>query len=273
LAAAFLALAMSAPAQEKQQVIWKVGDTIDTVEKLGAEIPADLEFFDTDRKPVNFRQLLTKPTILNLVYITCPSICSPLMRELARVVDKVEMEPGKEFQVITLSFDPREHWPEKAKMVKNAEQNIIKAIKRDMPAGSWRFYTGTWENIARLCATVGFQFAQNKDGEYDHPAATIFISSKGKVVRYLHGVELLPANVEMAINDTMLGRERSVMRKVQQLCFSYDPEGNTYVLQVNRIILAASLLLIALFLVFLLRAKGKGKRAAQERAPQEGGGQ
>src|SRR5205085_4260679 len=79
-------------------------------EKLGSTIPLDLSFLDEYGKPVRLRDLVTKPTILTLVYFRCPGICSPLLNGLAAAIDHMDMEPGKDYNIVTISFDPKESY-------------------------------------------------------------------------------------------------------------------------------------------------------------------
>jgi protein SCO1/2 len=231
--------------------------------KLGAMLPLDVAFTDSTGREVTLRELIDRPVILSPVYIRCPSICNPLMREVARMVDLLPMKLGEEYKVLTLSFDPREHEPESAKLVRNAKAALLQDIKSEVPEGSYVFLTGTEENIRKVTDTLGFYFTQDEAGNYSHPPATVFVARNGKVVRYLEDLVLLPDNVELALIDAMEGRERSTMRKLQKMCFSYDPEAKTYVLQVNRIILAGTVVILAIFLAFLVIRRRPGRKPAE----------
>jgi protein SCO1/2 len=233
--------------------------TVGVEEKLGEVIPLDLAFKDEAGNPVTLGEFITKPTVLTLVYFRCPSICSPLMHEVAATVDKLDQVPGIDFNLLTVSFDDREG-PDLARI---AKANLLDEMEKKIDPGSWRFLTGDAENIAPLTDSVGFRFKRDKE-DYLHPATVIFLSPEGKIVRYLGGLKLLPADMKMAIIDAAEGTPRSIMQKIQRLCFSFDPEGRTYVLQVNRIVLFATLFLLGVFLVFLLvkgRVKTKAERA------------
>jgi protein SCO1/2 len=217
-------------------------------EQVGAVLPTDLTFKDEDGLTVELRKLITRPTLLTLVYFRCPSICSPLMHEVAATLDMMDLRPGQDYDLITVSFDDREG-PE---LARQAKKNLLSRMKRPIDPDSWRFLTGDAANITVLADTVGFRFHKDGKGDFVHAATVVFVDKDGQVVRYLGGLKLLPADVELAIVDTMEGRSRSIMQRIQKLCFAYDPDGKTYVFQVNRIVLFVTLLAVGLFVAYLL---------------------
>ena len=230
--------------------------TVGIDEQLGKTIPLDLTFNDEQGKPVTLRSLIDKPTVLTLVYFRCPGICSPLMHEVAATVDEMDLEAGIDYDLITVGFDAREG-PDLARV---AKKNLLAGMDNKIPDESWRFLTGDERNIAALTGSVGFLF-RKKDQDFEHPGTVIFLSEEGKIVRYLGGLKLLPADMKLAVYDAAEGKARSFMQQVQALCYSYDPEGKTYVLKVNRIVLFVTLFLLGVFLLFLLlkrKTKAKG---------------
>jgi len=224
-------------------------------EHLGQRLPQDLVFNDEDGHPVELAKLITRPTILTLVYFKCPNICGPLLNELAKTVDHVKHNtPGKDFNLVTVSFDPSET-PD---MAKTGRVNLLKRMKRKMPLDTWRFLTGEQPQIKRLADAVGFRYRRSKgDGNFDHAGTVIFVSKTGKIVRYLSGVELLPFDLEMAINDAREGTPRTVFQRIQNLCFGYDPDAKTYTLMVNRIVLFVTLLGAGIFALVLFLRRGR----------------
>ena len=55
---------------------------IGVVEKLGNKIPLDVSFTDSEGKTVTMRDLIKKPTVIDLAYYKCTGICTPLMTEI-----------------------------------------------------------------------------------------------------------------------------------------------------------------------------------------------
>src|ERR1700674_2339180 len=107
-------------------------------EKLGSTIPMDMSFLDEYGKPVRLRELITKPTILTLVYYRCPGICSPLLNGLSATIDHLDLEPGKDYNIVTISFDPTETYT----TASEKKKNYLEDMKKKIPVDSWRFLVG-----------------------------------------------------------------------------------------------------------------------------------
>jgi protein SCO1/2 len=219
-------------------------------EHLGDTISLEnLSLFGEDGQPVDVQALFDRPVILTLVYFRCPGICTPLLQELAANVDLSKLQPGEDYRIVTVSFDPADT----ADMAKNKRDNLLATLERkEVPPEGWRFLTGTEETIRELTDAVGFRYTKNENGiDFVHAATVIFLSKEGKIVRYLNGTRFNPADLEMAVVDASEGRARSFMQRMQRLCYSYDPAGRAYVLKLNRIILGVTLLFAGAFAVFL----------------------
>jgi protein SCO1/2 len=220
-------------------------------EKLGQYVPLDATFNDEDGKPVTLKSLVNKPTILMLVYYRCPGICSPLMNSVSSVAEKLDMEAGKDYNMVTISFDPTENWT-----VASAKKgNYFDMMKKKIPAGSWRFLTGDSVNIARITDGVGFRY-KKQDNDYIHSSVITVLAPDGKIARYLYGPEFLPLEVKLALTEAGEGKTGPTINKLLKLCFSYDPAGRKYVLNLTRIAGGVMILLIAGF-VFMLTVKKK----------------
>jgi protein SCO1/2 len=224
-------------------------------EKLGSYIPMDLEFITSDGDTIQIGTLLNKPVLLALVYYECPGICSPLLNELSWSIDKVQLEPGEDFRVISLSFDDRETPQIAAKWKKN----YLQTIKRPIDQSDWIFLTGKNENIKKLTDAVGFYYKKSSDDQYIHAGAILTISPEGKISRYLFGTSFNPFDVKMALIDAKAGKTNPTIAKVLEFCFSYDPEGRQYTLNLTRIIGSIMLIGVGTFLIVLLRKKKKNE--------------
>ncbi len=231
------------------------------IEKLGETVPLDLTFIDNEGKPLILGDLIDRPTVLTLVYYRCPSICSPLLREVAKTVDMCDLEVGTDYQLLTISFDKREG-PDLSTI---ARSTIYQLIEKEIPPDGWRFMTGDEANINGITEAVGFYYERDKE-DFNHPAVVIFLSEEGKIVRYLNGLSILPVDLKMAILDASEGRVSSVMQKIQRLCYSYDPEERTYILQINRLILYGTIFFVVLFAIYLV-TRGRKDRGVGESRP------
>ncbi|MDJ0522586.1 MAG: SCO family protein [Planctomycetota bacterium] len=233
-------------------------DKVGIEEKLGATLPAGLVFKDEAGNDVELTKLIRRPTILTLVYFKCPSICGPLMNEVARTVDELpNIKPGEHFDLITVSIDPTET-PDMATTGKAA---LLGRMETKVPEDSWHFLTGQEETIRRLANTVGFYYTRTEDGaDFNHAGTVIFLSKDAKVMRYLSGLAMLPFDMEMAINDATEGRTRTLMQRIQKLCFKESPDGKGYTLAINRLVLIVTLLGVGIFGLFLFIKRKKASR-------------
>jgi len=221
-------------------------------ERLGANIPLDLSFSDESGKEVQLRTLINKPTILSLTYYRCSNLCDNISANIAGLLGRLQSEPGKDYSVITVSFDERDT-PADAL---HEKEEYRKMIGRPFPEEGWRFLTGNSENVRRLTNSVGFKYQKEGDG-FRHPATLIVISSSGKIIRYLYGTTYLPFDVLMAFSEASTGRTGPTIPKALLLCYRYDPWSRRYVFNVMKVTGAVVLLLASSFFIYLLRAGRK----------------
>ena len=225
---------------------------IGIVEKLGQTIPMDLKFINEKNDTVPIGSLINKPTILSFVYFDCPGLCSPLQDGIADVIGKTEMELGKDYDVITISFNTLDT-PEKAKEKK---QNFVTKIKESQ-RGSWTYLTGELENIQKITESVGFRFKPT-GVDFAHPSTIIILSPQGKITRYLYGVTFLPFELKMAVGEALKGNPQPTSNKIFEYCFAYDPQSKTYTLQFTRL-LGSFVLVLGLFFVLYLFVSSRKK--------------
>ncbi|MFI5396924.1 MAG: SCO family protein [Candidatus Binatia bacterium] len=243
-----LALASTAP-------VAPAAEEVGINEQLGATIPADLQLNDETGQKVFLRQLIDKPTVLTLNYFRCAGICTPQLNDLVRTLNTIDLEPGKDFQVITVSFDSTDT-PDLAAAKRT---NYLKLLKRPFPPTAWRFLTGDETSTKALANTVGFGFKKDRDA-FIHPGALIVLSPQGKVTRYMYGITYLPADLQMAVGEAASELARPSISKALSFCFSYDPQGRKYVVNFTRIAGLVTLLLAGAFAVFVLLPSRKRSR-------------
>jgi protein SCO1/2 len=225
-------------------------------EKLGQLVPLDLTFRDESGNPVSLRQLIHAPVILTPVYLHCPNVCSFLLQNLADALDKLPAEPGKEYTVLTISFDETE----KPDLARQKKKIYLKMIQKPFPEGAWRFLTGDKENIHKLTDATGFHFKRVGE-DFEHPVSLVILAPDGKIVRYMYGADPLPFDLKLALIEASQGRIGPTIAKVVRFCFSYDPKANKLVFNMLRVTGAVTLLFALSFILFLIL---KGKKPPKE---------
>ena len=227
-------------------------------EKLGQLVPLDLTFHDENGIAVSLRQLIHTPTIVTPVYLHCPNVCSLLLQNLADALDKLPAEPGKEYTVLTISFDETE----KPDLALQKKKTYLKMIQKPFPADVWRFLTGDKENIRKLTDAIGFHFKRVGE-DFEHPVSLVILAPNGKVVRYMYGADPLPFDLKLAFVEASQGRIGPTIVRVVRFCFRYDPKANKLVFNMLRVTGTVTLSFAILFVVFLL-FKGRRQRLKEE---------
>jgi protein SCO1 len=221
-------------------------------ERLGETIPLQLTFNNELGKPVQLKELVNKPTILVPIYFACPGICPQLLSGVSDVIEKSDMTLGKDFRIITFSFNENDT-PQEA-----VDKKKTFLRKKSLPyANEWIYLTGDSLSIKTLTDAVGYHF-QRAGNDFLHPIGIIILSPEGKITRYLYGTSFLPFDLKMAIVEAQKGQARPTINRVLEYCFSYDPEGRKYTLQVTKV--SATIIIffsLILFIYLILRQRKK----------------
>jgi len=222
------------------------------VEHLGKNLPLDLKFVNDKFETVTLRQLINKPTILSFVYFDCPGLCSPLLEGVGNVIQKTDMVLGKDYQVITVSFNYRDT-PEKAKAKKKRFTERYAKGNSD----GWIFLTTDSATIFNITHATGF-ITKAVGLDFVHPSAIIAVSPTGMITRYLYGITFQPIDFKMALVEANKEQPRPTIQKALLLCFSYDPQGQRYTLDVLKISGILVLFFVLVFvIVYLIKPKKK----------------
>jgi protein SCO1/2 len=197
-------------------------------ENLGAGLPADLEFLSEDSIRVNLTGMIDKPTVISPVYYECPGLCTPIMDGLVRLIKRSDLELGKDYQVINISFHEGET-PELALLKK---KNYLGLLNDQAAGRNWHFLTGDRQNIGKLLETLGYTVIRHGE-DILHPAAILIVSPGGKIVKYIHGTKFNPVEFEMAVAEAAREKTMPTFTKVLKMCFNYEPAGRTRQKQVT----------------------------------------
>jgi protein SCO1/2 len=224
------------------------------IEHLGDTIPLDIKFANEKNDTVTLRSLINKPTVFSFVYFDCPGICSPLLDGVSRVIEETDLELGKDYQVITISFN----YNDNTDRAKEKKENFLRKHSRNH-SNNWIYLTGDSTNIYKIVDAVGFKF-KRVGVDYIHAASIMVVSPQGKITRYLYGLSFLPFDFKMAILESQKGLARPSIHKVLEFCFSYDPAGRRYsldILKVTGTLILFFLLIFGTFLFIKSRKKPK----------------
>jgi protein SCO1/2 len=213
----------TSPGEEVPEPMLEVGVS----ERLGERIPLDLEFEDCEGEKVALRDLFDgeRPVILTLNYSDCPMLCSLQLTGLFDGLKEVELDMGRDFQMITVSIDPLET-KERARLTK---KKYLRQYDRDNAGPAYHCLVGNEENIMALADSVGFRYKYEKDSkQYVHAAATMFLTPDGRVSRYLYDVKFEPQTVRLALVESSEGKIGTTVDQVLLYCFQYDATKGKY---------------------------------------------
>ncbi|TWT36957.1 hypothetical protein KOR34_19020 [Posidoniimonas corsicana] len=225
-----IVLALLGPVCAQGQLLEDKPDEIKDVgvdEKRGAQIPLQLKFRDENDRVVSLGDLCNgeRPVLLSLNYSDCPMLCRVQLNGLVDALKQMEMTVGEDFDVVSVSIDPRES-PQRAK---KTEELYLSSYARQGTAGGWHFLTGTQQNITKLADVVGFRYKYVPERqEFAHTAAVMVCSPEGMVSRYLYGVMFDPQTVRLSLVEAADGKVGSAMDQIILFCFHYDETKGRY---------------------------------------------
>jgi len=241
------------PAGERPRILSDVGFD----QHLGETVPLDAVFRDESGRAVRLGDYFgRRPVVLSLAYYECPMLCTVTLNGLASAPDVVSYDPGKEFEVVTVSFEPRET-PELAAAKKAA---YLRRYRRPGAAAAWHFLTGDAAQIRRLTDAVGFKYAWDETTrQYAHASGIMVLTRDGRLARYLYGVEYAPKDLRFAIYEASQGKILSPVDHLLLYCYHYDPTLGRYGTTVMALLRVAGVLTLAglgVLMITLRRREG-----------------
>jgi len=252
-------------------------------EKLGEQVPLDTQFFDTSGRlrPLSDYFKDGKPVVLQLGYYNCPQLCGQVEQGILQMIDEVGLVPGRDFEMISLSFDPDEPF----QLANQHKRNMLSMADNGAAlADGWHFLTGKRKNIQAITEAVGFKFKWNERAQqYAHVAALVVLTPDGEVSRYLYGVRFQPTTVRYSIVEVAgRGDIGTATDRFLMFCFQYDPDTGSYTATAYTIMrLAAAVMVVVigstLFMLFAferrrsrdMHAAGGDPDPSQDAAPDQ----
>ncbi|HEV8414787.1 MAG TPA: SCO family protein [Bryobacteraceae bacterium] len=218
-------------------------------QKMGGQIPLDLPFVDESGKDATLRQYFGKPVILALVYYQCPSLCNMVLNGVLRSIKQLDLTAGTDYEVIAVSFDPRET-PEMAAAKK---QTYLRDYKRQGAEQGWHFLTGPETSSKALADSVGFRYIYDAlTNQYAHSSAIMVLTPAGRIDRYFYGIEYPARDVRLGLVEASNERIGTPTDQVLLYCFHYDPTTGKYALVVMNVLRLAALITVVVLATFMI---------------------
>ncbi len=249
------------PASELPPILREVGFD----QNLNKQIPLDVTFKDENGQSVQVGQYFgAKPVVLNFVYYDCPMICLQTLSSLASTLKVLSQEPGRDFEIVTVSFDPRET----PALAFNKKKEFVERSDKPQIAGGWHFLTGTKDSIDRLTQAAGFRYVWDEPSkQFAHPTGIMVLTPSGRIARYLFGIDYGPRDLRLAILDASAGKVGSPIERVLLYCYHYDLTTGRYSLAIMRVVQiagAATVFSIGM-LIFVMTKRDRSGRVAGRR--------
>ena len=231
-------------------------------QNLDRLLPLDIPFTDEQGRTVRVGDYFGgRPVVLAFVYYDCPLLCMQVLNALASALDVLSLQPGKDFDVVTISFDPREKPP----LAAAKKAAALQRYQRPGAAAAWHFLTGEQSAIERATRAAGFRYVWDERlKQFAHPTGIIVPTPEGHVARYLFGIEYGPRDLRFAIVDASAGRIGSPIDSFLLYCYHYDPMTGRYGLVIMRAIRlagAATVLALGTFIVVMVRRERRDRGA------------
>ncbi len=239
-------------------------DGVGVKQKLDATPDLDAQFTDQDGKVLKIRDLFdgNKPVLFTFNFSDCPSVCSAQLQMLAGALKEIPLTAGKDFRLVTISLD---HTESQDKALAGRTRYVKQVDREGM---DWSFLRADEKNLLRFTDSVGYRFKWTGDAnKIAHYPCIVFVTPKGKIARYIGGLNFFPTVLKMSIIEASEGKIGDLYSEVFLLCFNYDESTNSYVLFASNFMMLGGALTIAALGWFLWRMfrfeAGRGPGAGQ----------
>jgi protein SCO1 len=239
---------------------------VDVKEHLDSPVPMNLGFSDENGRPVTLQDYFngSVPVILTMNYSNCPMLCSLQLTALVEGLKKVDWTVGKEFRMVTVSYDPSET----VELAHRTRARYLAQYARPGAENGWHFLHGSENNVKALAKALGISYSYNEARkEYVHPATVILSTPSGKIDRYLYGLDYPEKTLRLSLVESSEGKIGTTIDQLILFCFHYDADEGRYAPIARNIMRAgggATVCLMAGFLTVLWRRDKKRKKSEEE---------
>jgi len=249
------------PASQMPAVLSKVSFD----QRLDEQLPLDMPFKDEEGRDVRLGAFFgQRPVILAFVYYECPMLCTQVLNGLTTSLTVLDERVGREFDVVAVSFDPRE-----TPVVANGKKKAYTdRYKRPASVGGWHFLTGSEASIKALTDAAGFHYTwDSKSQQFAHPSGIVIVTPDGRVSRYFFGIEYAARDVKFALMESSAGKIGNAIDQLLLYCYHYDPATGSYgFVAMGAVRIAGAMTLVAL-LGFVIVSIAREPRTQEPRNP------
>ena len=234
-------------------------EKVEIQQNLNGQLPLDAVFKDDAGRDVKFGDYLggKKPVLLVFAYYECPMLCTLVLNGIVRVLNGVTLTPGKDFDVVAVSFNPLDT-PELAAKKK---ANYLKTYHNAGTEAGWHFLTGAEDQVRRMTDAAGFKYVYDPESkEYAHASAIYVVTPAGKLSHYFFGIEYAARDLKLALVEASQGKIGTLADRILLFCFHYDPVTGKYSVMILRMVkIAGALTLLAMAggIILMLRREQK----------------
>lgn len=209
----------------------------------GAQLPLDAVLEDSSGQPGTLGAAISgRPAVVILEYLRCQNLCSLVLSGAVKAISDARLVPGRDLDLVAISIDPRDTIGDAAK-----ERAMYSARFPDPGEAKQgiRFLIGTPDEVARVADRVGFPYQSDKQsGQFAHPAGFVVTTSKGRISRYILGLNPPAAGVSKAVLGAQEGEITPPAHPLLLLCFGYDPDAGTAAALALRLVRIASVAIV-----------------------------
>jgi protein SCO1/2 len=233
------------PTSARPGVLGRIG--ID--QRLNSHVPLDVPFVDESGRTVRLGDFFGKrPVILALVYYECPMLCTQVLNGLVTALGVMNFEPGREFEVVAVSFNPREG----PGLASQKKANYLERYGRPHTAHGWHFLTGSDTSIKKLTEAVGFRYEyDDKIQQFAHGAGIEVLTPQGAISKYFYGIEFSARDLRLGLIEASEERIGTAIDDFLLFCYHYDPATGKYGAAVLRMVRVGGVAFVVALVSFL----------------------
>lgn len=263
LSAAGVAHAQMVPTDAQRQGLPPALQNVGFDPQLNAQLPLDLQFRDEAGRTVRLGDYFGgRPVVLALVYYSCPMLCNQVEQSLVGALKMLSFTAGKEYEVVFVSFDPREN----SDLAGGKKLDALSRYGRPESAAGWHFLVGSQEPIAALTRAANFRYTfDEKTNLFAHASGILVLTPQGRISRYFSGVEYPPRDLRLGLVDASAGKIGTPVDHLLLFCYQYDPSSTRYSATILGVIRLGGIVTILALVAGVVVYRWRRSRAARKK--------